>query len=36
VLTEHAWRLAGRPFPTYDRATMPVRLTTLAESGDEP
>jgi hypothetical protein len=30
VLTSAAWALARRPFPTYSRATMPVRVTTLA------
>lgn len=30
VLTIEAWRLAGRPFPTYRRATMPVVKATLA------
>ena len=28
-LTAEAWRLAGRPLPTYTRATMPVVLATL-------
>jgi hypothetical protein len=31
VLTVQAWTLAGRPFPTYTRATMPVVIGTLAE-----
>jgi hypothetical protein len=31
ALTEEAWRASGRPFPTYTRATMPVRVTTLAQ-----
>jgi hypothetical protein len=30
-LSAEAWRLAGRPWPDYTRATMPVVLTTLAE-----
>jgi anti-sigma-K factor RskA len=30
ALTEMAWKLAGRPFPSYTRATMPVVITTLA------
>lgn len=34
VLTELAWTLAKRPFPTYTRATMPVVMTTLAAQGD--
>lgn len=34
VLTEEAWTLAKRPFPTYTRATMPVVVTTLASQGD--
>jgi hypothetical protein len=28
-LTAEAWRLAGRPFPTYTRATMPIARGTL-------
>ena len=38
-LTELAWKLAGRPFPTYTRATIPVIVTTLsahASSSTEP
>lgn len=34
VITEQAWALAGRPFPTYARATMPVVVTTLAAQSD--
>lgn len=34
VLTQEAWSLAKRPFPTYTRATMPVVVTTLAAQGD--
>lgn len=30
ALTVEAWRLAGRPFPSYVRATMPVVKATLA------
>lgn len=30
-LTQETWRLSGRPFPSYDRATMPVVMTTLAK-----
>jgi hypothetical protein len=30
ALTAEAWRLAGRPVPSYDRVTMPVVRTTLA------
>ena len=30
-LTAEAWRLAGRPFPTYTRATMPIVVTTLRD-----
>ena len=30
-LAEEAWRIAGRPIPTYDRAQAPVRRTTLAD-----
>ena len=26
VLSERMWSWAGRPFPTYERAQMPVRL----------
>jgi hypothetical protein len=29
-LTLEAWRLSGRPFPTYTRATMPILLATLS------
>lgn len=38
ALTEAAWRLSGRPFPSYTRATMPASVTTLAEQsdGDQP
>jgi hypothetical protein len=28
-LTAEAWRLSGRPFPTYSRATMPIVVSTL-------
>jgi hypothetical protein len=34
VLTQEAWLLAKRPFPTYTRATMPVVVTRLAAQGD--
>lgn len=30
-LSRRAWELTGRPLPSYTRATMPVRKTTLAE-----
>lgn len=30
-LSRRMWVLTGRPVPAYERATMPVRLTTLAE-----
>lgn len=30
-LSRRAWELTGRPFPSYTRATMPVRVTTLAD-----
>ena len=30
LLTAEAWRLAGRPLPTYSRDAMPVVLSTLA------
>lgn len=30
-LTLEAWLLAGKPFPVYTRATMPVVVMTLAE-----
>lgn len=33
-LTEEAWRLSGRPFPQYTRATMPVVWATLADHPD--
>lgn len=28
-LTMVAWRLSGRPFPVYTRATMPIVVATL-------
>jgi hypothetical protein len=31
ALTLEAWRLSGRPFPVYTRATMPIVVTTLAD-----
>jgi hypothetical protein len=31
VLTLEAWRLAGRPFPSYTRATIPVVAATLKD-----
>jgi hypothetical protein len=31
ALTLEAWRLAGRPLPSYTRATMPVVLATLQD-----
>lgn len=34
-LTLEAWRLSGRPLPSYTRATMPVVLTTLDQQGRE-
>ena len=34
VLTETAWKLAGRPFPQYTRATMPVVRATLQDHAD--
>jgi len=30
-LTDAAWRLAGRSFPTYTRATMPILVATLQD-----
>lgn len=33
-LTELAWRLAKRPFPSYSRRNIPFRLTTLREQED--
>jgi len=30
-LTAEAWRLSGRPFPTYSRATMPIVVSTLRD-----
>jgi hypothetical protein len=30
-LSERMWALTGRPLPRYTRATMPVKLSTLAE-----
>jgi len=32
-LSNLAWVATGRPFPSYDRRHMPVRLTTLREQG---
>lgn len=34
-LARVGWELSGRPFPQYERATMPVRVTTLASQRDE-
>ncbi|MFN2315450.1 MAG: hypothetical protein ABR551_03335 [Gemmatimonadales bacterium] len=34
ALSEEGWRLAGRPLPVYSRATMPIRLATLADHPD--
>jgi hypothetical protein len=31
VLSAEAWRLAGRPLPTYTRQTMPVRMRALRD-----
>jgi hypothetical protein len=31
ALTAEAWRLAGRPLPSYTRATMPVVVATLRD-----
>lgn len=33
-LTAEAWRLAGRPLPSYTRATMPVAIGTLEDHAD--
>jgi hypothetical protein len=30
-LTAEAWRLSGRPLPTYTRATMPIVIATLRD-----
>lgn len=30
-LSRRSWKLTGLPLPSYDRASMPVRLTRLAE-----
>jgi hypothetical protein len=30
-LTLEAWRLSGRPFPAYTRATMPIVVRTLRD-----
>ena len=30
-LSRHAWELSGRPFPSYTRSTIPIRVTTLAD-----
>jgi hypothetical protein len=29
------WQLSGRPFPSYTRVTMPIRVSTLQEQGRE-
>ena len=34
-LSEMMWARTGLPLPSYTRATMPVRLTTLEAQGDE-
>lgn len=34
-LTDTAWRLAKRPFPSYTRATMPIVVVTLAAQAKE-
>lgn len=34
VLTLEAWRLAGRSFPSYPRATIPVVLATLKDHAE--
>lgn len=34
VLTEEAWRLSGRPFPSYTRATMPIVRGTLTDHAE--
>lgn len=30
-LSRRMWQLGGQPIPSYTRATMPVRVTTLAD-----
>ena len=35
-LTRTAWQLAGRPFPSYTRAQMPVVVRTLSDHHSEP
>lgn len=35
-LTDLAWRLSGRPFPEYTRATMPIAVRKLQDQGAEP
>jgi hypothetical protein len=32
-LSAEAWRLSGRPLPSYTRATMPIVITTLRQQG---
>lgn len=34
TLTLESWRLSGRPFPAYTRATMPAVRATLADHRD--
>ncbi len=31
-LATEAWKLAGKPFPTYDRENIPIRRTTLDDA----
>jgi len=33
-LSAEAWRLSGRPLPTYTRATMPIVVATLQDHAD--
>lgn len=34
-LSREAWELSGRPFPSYARTAMPVRIRKLSEQGDD-
>ncbi len=36
VLTTEGWRLAGRPLPTYTRATIPIVVSTLLGHAQDP
>ncbi len=35
LLSRLAWVRTGKPFPSYTRSTMPIRITKLSEQGNE-